>query len=151
MVVATKQNGKGTITKKFTKTSWDLLGKPDKNGLKNGWREVEDTQVINTTNSTTTPPATGNKQEIKVETETKKDSTLEVTDTTAKAAEIKILSKEDKEEFIKTVLNDVSADTIKNYFDALEIPYTTKDKEPALKLKLAEHLEYSEEKFKENF
>lgn len=158
-IVAQKQQGNKTVTRKFTKPSWDLLGKPDKNGLKDGWKEVTDQQVINATSKKEEPPATGNKiippvipVDNAVTGKTEEELANEATTAAlSKKDKVIVVSDENKQKFIDEILKDETKDTIKNYLDALEIKYGSKDSLPMLKEQLAAHLNYSAEEFKNEF
>lgn len=135
MIVAKRRN----VIRKFTEIAWKNLG-----ANKSGWVEIQDQQV---SNSIQKPEMkTGKPVEVPA---VKSVKEAEVT-VEPQSNEPKKLTVEDKKAFVEKHLAQFEAPAIKDFLDSVEVKYGKKDSEEVLRVKLAEFLEYSEEKLNQH-
>lgn len=170
-VIATK----GKLIRKFTKFAWDKLGK-DKSGwvevsdqkvsndLRPGTKNIpvansanELELILETANNATTENAIeiltdGLKKfpDSKMLSKSLEEQKQRLAELKAKYAEPATSEalKYTAEQFVETFLSEFDKDAIKNYFDSVGVKYSKKDSVDTLQIKLAEHFEMNEEKFK---
>lgn len=140
MIVAKRRN----VIRKFTEIAWKNLG-----ANKSGWVEIQDQQV---SNSIQKPEMkTGKPVEVPVVKNAQKQEEVEVHDSTPESKqEPKKLTVEDKKAFVEKHLAQFEPTSIKDFLDSVNVKYGKKDSEDTLRVKLAEFLEYSEEKLNQH-
>lgn len=167
MVIAVNKKGN---KQEFSDVAWRLLGKPDKNGFRDGWKQAEAQPVRNVVSNalptgesakTTAPPAataqkvTNNKKEeaevIVDPAEAGKQGTAneqgQGTETKTTVAPVEQAIKDD---FLEAI-DGLTASAIKDYFDRVNHTYSKKVKLDELQIMLGELLNYDIEKFQTEF
>ena len=135
MIVAKRRN----VIRKFTEIAWKNLG-----ANKNGWVEIQDQQV---TNSIQKPEMKAGKS---VEVPAVKVVSEPVAEVEVEKPEVKKLSIDDKKAFVEKHLSQFEKSAIKDFLDSVSVSYGKKDSEEVLRVKLAEFVEYNEEKLNQH-
>lgn len=136
MIVAKRRN----VIRRFTEIAWKNLG-----ANKNGWVEVQDQQV---TNSTQKPEMKQGKEvEVPVAKVVKKEEegVVESSEPTKQGK----LSVDEKKSFVEKHLSPFDKSSMKDFLDSVNVEYSKKETEEALRVKIAEYVEYKEEKLKQ--
>jgi hypothetical protein len=140
MIIAVK-NG---LTKKFTPISWELLGEN-----KNGWVEKTEAEVTNKVTKEIPPSGQKTENIVKPKVATKVTDSVEKTEAEVKLPDLEPSDKL-KQEF-NEIAEKISPNTIKDYFDAVEVKYKANDKLSVLIGLLYENLSGDVELLKSKF
>lgn len=142
-VIAINKQGQ---KQEFNDFSWSKM-----KNMNHDWTEILQQEMINVM-----PPAvklpTGEAKEVFIENKISANTHQEILNKkeSVKSNEQKIVSKEQKEQFLKAI-EGTPATMIKDYFDKQDVPYHKKAKIEELQSDFAEYLDYSLEAFQKAF